>query len=624
MSDIIHLLPDSVANQIAAGEVIQRPASVLKELVENSIDAGATHIQILIKDAGRTLIQVVDNGKGMSTTDARMAFERHATSKISDASDLFSLHTMGFRGEALASIAAVAQVEMRTRRPDDELGTCIEIAGSRVIAQESIQCQAGTCFKVKNLFFNVPARRRFLKSDNVERNHLLNEFYRVALAHPHIAFTFIDGTEEVFRLDPSNIRLRVESVFGKTSRKRGEQQLLSVEVDTQLARIYGYIAKPEHAQKSANQYFFANGRYMRHPYFHKAVMTAYDKLLPSGMSPGYFIYFEVSPDTIDINIHPTKTEIKFENEQALWSILSAAVKETLGKFNVVPSIDFDTDGAPDIPVISSATNIHAPHVSFNPRYNPFKSSAPQTYSRPTLAQDWQKLYEGFEQSRTEDVPPQNVDGLSVTYETDTQESTLDFSTSEGDGLPETTGVQNLQLKRRYILTGIKSGLLLIDQQRAHTRILYDDYLKQLEQQKQVAMQQLLFPELLDLSLDEASTLEQLSPELCRAGFDIIRQDERHCLVRGIPSQIQAGKIPGLLRQVLADAGEAADRPTRHIHETIAEALAATACIEYGQSLTDREMGDIIDRLFASTNPNYSPEGKKIFAVIAYDDLEKLF
>jgi DNA mismatch repair protein MutL len=326
MSDIIHLLPDSVANQIAAGEVIQRPASVLKELVENSIDAGATFIQIVIKDAGRTLIQVVDNGKGMSETDARMAFERHATSKIKNADDLFALRTMGFRGEALASIAAVAQVELRTRREEDELGVLVEVAGTRVFKQETVQCDLGTSFQVKNLFFNVPARRRFLKSDNVEKSHILNEFYRIVLVNTNVSFSFFDGDDEIFNLPASNNKVRIENVFGKNAKKRWQQQLLTIETTTNLVTISGYVGKPEYAQKSANQYFFVNGRYMRHPYFHKSVLMAYSQMIQASESPNYFIYFDVDPQTIDINIHPTKTEIKFENEQAIWSILSAAIK----------------------------------------------------------------------------------------------------------------------------------------------------------------------------------------------------------------------------------------------------------------------------------------------------------
>ena len=619
MSDIIHLLPDSVANQIAAGEVIQRPASVLKELVENAIDAEATHIQILIKDAGRTLIQIVDDGKGMSATDARMAFERHATSKIADAADLFHLRTMGFRGEALASIAAVAQVEVRTRREGDELGTRVEIAGSRVFAQESVQCPAGTCFMVKNLFFNVPARRRFLKSDNVEKTHLLNEFYRIALVNPRIAFTLLDGDEELFRLEPSNTKVRIESIFGKASRKRWEQQLLPVETETGMGRIYGYIGKPEYAQKSASQYFFVNGRYMRHPYFHKAVMTAYDKMLPAGANPNYFLYFEVEPESIDINIHPTKTEIKFEHEHALWPILSAAVKETLGKFNVVPSIDFDTEGAPDMPVMRPGTAIRPPQPAFNPAYNPFARTPSAQHTRPTLAQDWEKLYAGFEHP----ARPADTDGEAAMPEGETLESALTFAPQDTAGRAEGASTQNLQLRHRYILTGIKSGLLVVDQQRAHERILYDRYMAQLEQQ-QGPSQQLLFPESLDLTADEALTLAEVMPDLRHVGFDLAAEGEGRYQVNGIPAQLEAARAADLLHHVLADARAALADPARRVREAIAASLASADSLKPGQPLTNEEMGDLIDRLFASSNPNYAPDGKKIVATLPFEELERLF
>ena len=455
MSDVIQLLPDAVANQIAAGEVIQRPASVLKELVENAIDAGAQFIQIVIKDAGRTLIQVTDNGKGMSETDARMSFERHATSKIRDAADIFSLRTMGFRGEALASIAAVAQVEMRTRRAEDELGTMIEIAGTRVFRQEAVQCEKGTTFQVKNLFFNVPARRRFLKSDNVEKSHILNEFYRIALVNNEVEFSLYDGDEELYRLPASNIKVRIDNIFGKNQKKKIQQQLLPVETQTGLVNIYGFTGRPEFAQKSANQYFFVNNRYMRHPYFHKAVMMAYHQMIQPTDNPSYFIYLEVDPQTIDINIHPTKTEIKFENEQAIWSILNATVKESLGKFNVVPSIDFDQEGAVDIPIVTNPENVRPPQTNFNPSYNPFNSSS---YKRPSF--DWEKLYGGFENEKPktgitdfEIEPEQETDELPaqefVTVEPVFQEEPQQQEMQLGDAQSA-----NFQFKNRYIITGV--------------------------------------------------------------------------------------------------------------------------------------------------------------------------
>ncbi len=600
MSDIIHLLPDSVANQIAAGEVIQRPASVLKELVENSIDAGATFIQILIKDAGRTLIQVVDNGKGMSETDARMAFERHATSKIKSADDLFSLRTMGFRGEALASIAAVAQVELRTRREEDELGVLIEVAGTRVFKQETVQCATGTSFQVKNLFFNVPARRRFLKSDNVEKSHILNEFYRIALVNTAVAFSFLDGDEEIYNVPASNNKVRIENIFGKTAKKKWQQQLLTIETSTNLATVSGYVGKPEFAQKSANQYFFVNGRYMRHPYFHKAVLLAYSQMIQASESPNYFIYFEVDPQTIDINIHPTKTEIKFENEQAIWSILTAAIKESLGKFNIIPSIDFDQEGALDIPVNANPHNIRPPQTNFNPNYNPFGSSG---YKRPEL--DWEKLYGDFS-TQTEPVKS------SVDWDSHSDvPSAISSTYQEQQQLIENieTRAENFQYKNRYILTGIKSGLLMIDQQRAHTRILFDLFLSQIENSQGIS-QQVLFPETLELSPDEALFFEQIMPDLQRVGFDFEALENNCYSVKGVSSQIGTGSVIDLLLDLLEKAQTTGLETTSGIHESIALSLAEASTLKSGQRLSNEEMSDLIDRLFACANHNFSPDGKK--------------
>ena len=609
MSDIIHLLPDSVANQIAAGEVIQRPASVLKELVENAIDAGASNIQILIKDAGRTLIQVVDNGKGMSETDARMAFERHATSKISSADDLFSLRTMGFRGEALASIAAVAQVELRTRREEDELGVFIEIAGTRVFKQESVQCNTGTSFQIKNLFFNVPARRRFLKSDNVEKGHLLNEFYRIVLVNPEVSFSFYDGDDEIFNLPASNIKIRIESIFGKNSKKRWQQQLLNIETTTNLINISGYVGKPEFAQRSAVQYFFVNGRYMRHPYFHKAVMMAYNQMIQATDSPNYFIYFEVDPQTIDINIHPTKTEIKFENEQAIWSILTAAVKESLGKFNVVPSIDFDQEGAIDIPSNVRVENVRPPQTNFNPNYNPFTTS----YKRPTL--DWEQLYGGFEKKDDSTILPVDDQPFqsSLSIESNTQQ-TIEHVDARAE---------NFQFKNRYILTGIKSGLLMIDQHRAHTRILFDLFMIQMQNNQPIS-QQVLFPEMLELTPDDDLIFEQMLPDLNRLGFDFDKIGKNTYSVTGVSSYVGTSSVINLLLEMLDKSKNTAEEISVNLHETIALTLADTASIKQGQRLSSEEMNDLIDRLFACANHNFTPDGKKIMTIFSSEELEKRF
>jgi len=614
MSDIIHLLPDSVANQIAAGEVIQRPASVLKELVENSIDAGATFIQILIKDAGRTLIQVVDNGKGMSETDARMAFERHATSKIKNADDLFSLRTMGFRGEALASIAAIAQVELRTRRAENELGVLVEIAGTRVFKQESVQCDLGTSFQVKNLFFNVPARRRFLKSDNVEKSHILTEFYRIALVNASVAFSFFDGDEEIFQLPASNNKIRIENIFGKSAKKRWQQQLLSIETSTNLVSIFGYVGKPEYAQKSATQYFFVNGRYMRHPYFHKAVLLAYNQMIQASESPNYFIYFDVDPQTIDVNIHPTKTEIKFENEQAIWSILTAAVKEALGKFNVIPSIDFDQEGAVDIPTTISVENVRPPQTNFNPNYNPFGTS---NYKRPVL--DWEDLYGGFEKK---DEPSESV----IDWEPETEIIiTPSFTQQEQQKVIENleTRAENYQYKNRFILTGLKSGLLMIDQHRAHTRILFDLFLSQIENSKG-SSQQVLFPEILELSADDALFFEQIIPDLQHVGFEFETMENHTYSVKGVSSHVGTGSVIDLLLEMLDKAKTTAQNPTASIHEAISLSLAEASSIKSGQRLSSEEMSDLIDRLFACSNHNFTPDGKKIMTIFSQDELEKRF
>lgn len=610
MSDIIHLLPDSVANQIAAGEVIQRPASVLKELVENAIDAGATNIKIVIKDAGRTLIQVVDNGKGMSEMDARMAFERHATSKITTADDLFSIRTMGFRGEALASIAAVAQVELRTRRADDELGVTIEIAGTRVFKQEMVQCDLGTSFQVKNLFFNVPARRRFLKSDNVEKGHLLTEFYRIALVSPQVSFSFFDGDEEIFQLPLSNTKVRIENIFGKNAKKRWQQQLLNIETSTNLVNIHGYVGKPEFAQKSAIQYFFVNGRYMRHPYFHRAVLLAYNQMIQATESPNYFIYFEVDPQTIDINIHPTKTEIKFENEQAIWSILSAAIKESLGKFNIVPSIDFDQEGALEMPSNVQLENVRPPQTNFNPNYNPFSAS----YKRPSL--DWEQLYGGFEKKSDTEVSPSPGFDIPSAMTTDNFEQQQTFQNIEARA-------ENYQFKNRYILTGIKSGLLMIDQHRAHVRVLFDLFLSQMESRKAVS-QQVLFPETLELTADNALIFEQMIPDLNRLGFDFELLENHSYSVKGVSAHVGTGSVIDLLLGMLDKAKTTAEEISADLHETIALSLAEASSLKTGQRLTNEEMSDLIDRLFACDNHNFTPDGKKIMTIFTGEELEKRF
>lgn len=500
MSDIIHLLPDSVANQIAAGEVIQRPASVIKELVENAIDADATQIHVLVTDAGKTEIQVIDNGKGMSETDARLCFERHATSKIKAATDLFALRTMGFRGEALASIAAVAQVELRTRRAEDELGTKLIIAASQVESQDPVSCSKGSNFVVRNLFYNIPARRKFLKSDSTEMSNILAEFERIALVHPQVAFTLHSNDSEVLNLPiAASQRQRILAVFGK----RINQQLLDVEVETTLVRIAGYVGKPESARKrGAHQFFFVNGRYMRHAYFHKAVMEAFERLVPVGEQVSYFIYLEVDPSQIDVNIHPTKTEIKFENEQAIWQILFAAVKEALGKFSAVPSIDFDTEDRPDIPAFEQTLPTDLPQVHYDENFNPFNTSSAGGGEYRRSATAWERFYEGLEgeKKRVTSGVSSDVFASDSTFDSRVygQEHADVFDAQFGSPLPSSSdasmfassqsamdkGYRYLQFKGRFVLASVKSGLMMVDQHRAHVRILYDRYMRQISRSEE--------------------------------------------------------------------------------------------------------------------------------------------
>ena len=620
MSDIIHLLPDSVANQIAAGEVIQRPASVIKELVENAIDAGATEIHVLVTDAGKTGIQVIDNGSGMSETDARLAFERHATSKIREAADLFALRTMGFRGEALASIAAVAEVELKTRLAGEELGTRLLLAGSRVESQETVSCPQGSNFSVRNLFFNVPARRKFLKSNSTELSNILTEFERIVLVHPDVAFYLYSNDSELFNLPVMPLRQRIMTVFGK----KLNQQLLSVEVDTTLVRISGYVAKPETARKKgAHQYFFVNGRYMRHPYFHRAVMDAFEHLIPAGEQVSYFIYFEVDPANIDVNIHPTKTEIKFENEQAIWQILSAAVKESLGKFNAVPSIDFDTEDMPDIPAFESPHSIEPPKVHYNADFNPFKSTpASSSYGGGSRSQvEWESLYAGLEKAsrmnedRVPDAPVEE-DWGSNTVPSGQSETTETL-------VPMGPAGQHWQFKGRYILTSVKSGLMLIDQHRAHVRVLFDRYMEQIRQKQGVA-QGVLFPEIVQFTASEATMLEDIQDDLSAVGFELTSLGGGSYAINGVPSGIEGLNPVELVRSMVHTAMEKGSDVKEEVQSMLALTLARAAAIVYGQVLSNEEMAALVDSLFACETPNYTPDGRVVLATLKEEEIERLF
>lgn len=639
--DLIQLLPDSVANQIAAGEVIQRPASMVKELVENAVDAGARRIEVIAIDAGRTSLQVIDDGCGMSETDARLAFERHATSKIRQAADLFTLTTMGFRGEALPSIAAVAQVELLTRTAEQELGTHLILEGSRVVSQEPVACPVGANFLVKNLFFNVPARRKFLKSNNTELSNISSELERIVLVHPDIAFTLTSNGTTLLNLTPSSLKGRIAAVFGS----RLADKLLTVEVQTPMITIHGFIGTPESSRKrGAQQYFFVNNRYMRHPYFHRAVLEAFSQLIPSDEQVPYFLYFDVNPAEIDVNIHPTKTEIKFENEQAIWQILLAAVREALGRFAAVPSIDFDTEGRPtDIPVFNpldpSTSAPRQPVVQVDPTYDPFApssrsfdsasghavpSSGPASFSsgsaipssHPSVPSGWESLYDGLSAASRSSVPSSGlVEGGFPA---------LDPGGSAFDPDASTFATSSLaQYRGQYLLSSTEEGLLFIDQHRAHIRVLYDRYLAQ-SASSSLPSQRLLFPDVVKLSATDATTLAAVQSDLQSLGFDLSDLGGGTISILGIPSGLEGLDPQQLLQDLLAAAADRGTLPSEAVHGRLALALARAAAIPVGQLLSPVEQEDLLRQLAATTDPVHTPDGHIIQAVLPQDTIDRLF
>ena len=636
MSDIIKLLPDSVANQIAAGEVIQRPASVIKELVENAIDAGATSIQIVLKDAGRTLIQVIDNGKGMSDTDARLAFERHSTSKISKAEDLFSLQTMGFRGEALASIAAIAQVELRTRAKGAQLGTKIMINASKCESQEPDMCPEGSNFMIKNIFFNVPARRKFLKSNQVELSNIIKEYEKLALVNHHVDFSLSNNDKLLNKFSGGSFKQRIASLWGA----KVDQQLVPLNTDTSLVRITGFVSKPEGARKrNFLQFLFVNGRFMRHPYFHKAIISSYSELIPDDEQPNYFLNFSVDPESIDVNIHPTKTEIKFENELPIWQILAAAVKESLGRFSAVPQIDFDTIDAPEIPAFNDHTVVTAPEDGVDPTYNPFKpqskSSAgggssyhPQSagnfggYSSNPLP-DWEKLYQNFEKGKQE--------GIASITEQDVEDSFSDIGEVEpvNNGVqteiitPDMSSAMCMQMKGRYILSPIKSGLMIVDQHRAHVRVLFEQYIKQLDATT-ISSQRVLFPEVLQLTTSQNIILKELEPEMEKIGFNLAQLSGNDWSINAVPAGMENVNIKDTILQVIDEVSMGGTSITTKVCESIALRVAKSAAIPYGKTMLQEEMDTLLSKLLCLPNPNYTPDGKTIISVLSNDQLEKMF
>ena len=617
MSDIIQLLPDSVANQIAAGEVIQRPASVIKELVENAVDAGAKTINVLVVDAGRTMIQVIDDGKGMSDTDARLAFERHATSKIRQAADLFDLHTMGFRGEALASIAAVAQVELRTRMADREIGTLLTLEGTKVTGQEPVACPVGSNFKIENLFFNVPARRKFLKSNATELNNIMTAFERIVLVYPEISFTMHSNGQEMMNLHAGTLRQRIVDVFGK----RLNHDLLPIEVETSMCSITGFVGKPESAKKKGvQQYFFVNGRYMKHSYFHKAVMNAFERMIAVGTQVPYFVYFTVPAGDIDVNIHPTKTEIKFENEQAIWQILTAAVNDSIGKFCEIPSIDFDTEGQPEIPLYDPSVNIAPPRPQYNPSFNPFETSS--SSHKEKVIDQWEELYKGL---RSGDMP-----------EVADQESSADLFESSGVYSEMTGGVvqskigttlderspSHYQYKGKYVMTAVKSGLMIIDQNRADIRIRYERFMQQMEQETS-RTQKVLFPEVVQFAPSAKVMVVKLLPYLHKVGFDLTDLGGNSFSVNGVPAGLEAIDSVALLQEIVADAVEKGCTSAMDIHSTLALGMARRSAVTYGEVLGNDEMETLVNDLFASSNVNYTPDGKAILCILPQRDIEQL-
>jgi len=612
MSDIIHLLPDSIANQIAAGEVIQRPASVVKELVENAIDAGASVIRVNIKDAGRTLIQVIDNGKGMSETDARMAFERHATSKISSAEDLFSLRTMGFRGEALASIAAVAHVELRTRLKGAELGARLTIAGSVVEESTCDACAEGSIFSVKNLFFNIPARRKFLKQNETEFRNIVQEFERIALVNPEVAISLYHQDAEVLSLPASGTRQRITDIFGKSL----NQKLLSIEAKSSLASLSGFVGRPDSTRKrGALQFFFVNGRYMRHPYFHKAVMQAYEQLIPVGEMPNYFIYFDIDPSSIDVNIHPTKTEIKFENEQPIWQILMSAVREALAKSSAIPSIDFNQEDAIEIPVYNPARDtapLAPPSIHVDKGYNPFRSSS-NSYKRPEF--DWNKLYKGFE-TESELLP--ETEGVPFEMEERNEEQSFISTT-----LFEEEQAHSYQYKGRYIITSLKSGIVIIDQYRAHVRILYDQYISHIMQRQGVS-QKVLFPEIVEFTPAESVAVSVLLDDFRYIGFDMSDLGGGSYAINGLPPNVENMDPVHLLKEMVARAIETGCEVHEEICHTLALSLAKATAIRPGRSLSIEEREHLIASIFSSVDSNLTPDGKTILSLLTDDELDKRF
>ncbi len=616
MSDIIQLLPDSVANQIAAGEVVQRPASAVKELLENAIDANAKEISLIIKNAGKTLIQVIDNGKGMSMTDARMAFERHATSKIKSADDLFSLKTMGFRGEALASIAAISQVELKSKQEDQDLGTHIIIEGSEVNSQEPCSTAVGSSLSIKNLFFNVPARRNFLKGNPVETKHIIEEFYRVAMVHPEIAFKMYSESNELFNLQKGSFRQRIVSMFGD----KYNQRLVPVEEVTDIVSISGFVGKPEFAKKTrGEQYFFVNNRFIKSPYLNHAIQHAFDELITKDQHPSYFLKLEIDPSRIDINIHPTKTEIKFEDERSIYAIIRTSVKQALGKYNIAPSLDFEQETSFNASHVAP-DRVRIPTIEVNPNFNPFETTQkpprPSTgehfdFKKEKIDTNWQALYS---QQDFENESKYNV--INNELVTNTIASNWDESAIQHNH-------KMVQLHQRYIITQIKSGAVIIDQARAHERILYERFIKALNEKKHTS-QRLLFPETVEFSPDDFALMHGLIDEINLLGFEINEFGKNTFVVNAVPFELTDNNLTDLLEKLLDQFKLNSDDLKMGKLESLARSLAHNTAIKRGKTLHEEEMQNLIDELFACESPNTLPNGKPIVITYSIDELDKRF
>ena len=602
MESKVRVLSQQVASQIAAGEVVSRPASVVKELVENAVDAGADNIRVILTDAGRTLIQVIDNGCGMNSVDARTAFERHATSKIRESDDLFSLTTFGFRGEALPSIAAVAQVELRTRTADSETGTAITIKASEIEKEEPCVCPVGSSFTVRNLFYNVPARRKFLKSNQTEFGHVLNEIERVALAHPEVAFELTHQNEQVLSLPASAIKQRIVNLFGR----KMNEALLPVEVETSVVKVSGFCSNLDSVKgKGAKQFFFVNGRYMRHPYFHKAVLSAYEGLVPESEQPSYFLFLNVPPETIDVNIHPTKTEIKFQDEQVIWKILMAAVKETVGRFEEMPTIDFNTADMPDIPIYDASRPVTQPKVSYNPDFNPFSGSRGETGQSRSNRENWSKLYG--------DAIERKVNDGAIPF----------TPMSETFVKPEEEKIRPYQFADRFILVPSDQGLMIIDQHRAHLRVLYDRFMADASGHA-AASQGLLFPEMFQLSASDAAMFADLKPRFAALGFDLSDMGRGAIAVQGVPSGMEGQDYERLITDMIADLRINPTHEEDRQLESMALAMARKAAIPTGRRLSDDEMQELVRSLKACSMPSRTPDAKTIYVIKSEEEISKWF